>query len=76
MPSRYRRGGFLFVFEAQQVSYGHAKVFGNLVGCGGVEVLFAAVFEIGENSSADANIGTQLAASDAALGAEERDAVV
>ncbi len=75
-PPRCCRGGFLFVLVPQQVSYGDAKVLGDLVGRCGVEVFFSAHFQVGNDSPADTQLGAEPAGGDFALGAEGVDAVV
>lgn len=64
---------FLFLLHSQQIPYGHAKVFGDLVSCCGVEVFFSAHFKIGNDPSADPQLGAELAGGDVVLGAEGGD---
>jgi len=66
---------FLFILKPQQIPNSHAKVLGDLIGCGGVEVFFSAHFQVRDNSSADTQLGAELAGRNLTLGTEGGDAV-
>lgn len=63
-------GHFLFLFQPEQVPDRHAEVLGNLVGRCSIQILLAAVLQIGEDSSADTKIRAELAAGDTVFRAE------
>ena len=69
-------GQFLFLFKPQQIPHRYAKVVGDLVGGSSSEVLFAAGFQIGNDPSADTDVGAQLAWGNAPLRAELLDLVI
>lgn len=70
---RQHQGGFLFFFQPQQVSDGNTEVLRNLVGRSGIQILLAAVLQIGEDSAAYAQVRAELTAGDTVLGAEGGD---
>ena len=75
-PVLAHRGGFLFIFQSQQIPDRHAEVIGDLPGGGCVYVLLPAGLQIRDNSTADPQIRAEFAGGDAPLGAEGGDLIV
>ena len=68
-----RRGGFLFLLHAQQISYGNTKILGDLPGSSRPEILLPSGLQICDGAPADAQLGAELTRGNATLSTETRD---